>query len=93
MVQGRATRIGRAGIDDAVVILRVSTPRGRHDGRRRGNGKIPPTTRLVSASSWSAADEAEYLSWAFSCDEGVAGCGLDCPAARLVLGGSFSGHL
>ena len=33
------------------------------------------------------------LSWAFSCDEGVAGGGLDCPAARLVLGGSFSGHL
>ena len=27
IVQGRATRIGRECIDDAVVILRVSTPR------------------------------------------------------------------
>eukprot|EP00964_Phaeocystis_antarctica_P065393 scaffold39457_cov40-Phaeocystis_antarctica.AAC.1 len=44
IVQGRATRIGRAGIDDAVVIIRVSTPRRRHNGRRRGNGEISPTT-------------------------------------------------
>eukprot|EP00964_Phaeocystis_antarctica_P053568 scaffold31456_cov50-Phaeocystis_antarctica.AAC.2 len=52
-----------------------------------------PPLRDSSPLLHGAPDEAEYLSWAFSCDEGVAGGGLDCPAARLVLGGSFSGHL
>eukprot|EP00964_Phaeocystis_antarctica_P019995 scaffold11039_cov43-Phaeocystis_antarctica.AAC.1 len=74
------------------MIIRVSTPRRRHNGRRRGNGKISSTTTLVSASS--CCPRRSRVSQLGVClEQGVQGSGLDCLAARLILGSSFSGHL